>query len=53
MWDLPGPGLEPMSSELAGGFLTTAPPGKTSAATLTDVENTPTSRGGGPVGRIQ
>ena len=28
MWDLPGPGLEPMSPALAGGFLTTAPPGK-------------------------
>ena len=28
MWDLPGPGLEPMSPELAGGFLTTVPPGK-------------------------
>ena len=28
LWDLPGPGLEPMSPELAGGFLTTAPPGK-------------------------
>ena len=28
MWDLPGPGLEPMSLALAGGFLTTAPPGK-------------------------
>ena len=28
MWDLPGPGLEPMSATLAGGFLTTAPPGK-------------------------
>ena len=27
-WDLPGPGLEPMSPALAGGFLTTAPPGK-------------------------
>ena len=27
MWDLPGPGLEPMSPALAGGFLTTAPPG--------------------------
>ena len=22
MWDLPGPGLEPMSPALAGGFLT-------------------------------
>ena len=28
MWDLPGLGLEPVSPALAGGFLTTAPPGK-------------------------
>ena len=28
MWDLPGPGIEPMSPALAGGFFTTAPPGK-------------------------
>ena len=28
MWDLLGPGLEPASSALAGGLLTTAPPGK-------------------------
>ena len=28
MWDLPGPGLEPMSPALAGRFLTTEPPGK-------------------------
>ena len=28
MWDLPRPGLEPVSPVLAGGFLTTAPPGK-------------------------
>ena len=28
MWDLPEPGLEPVSPTLAGGFLTTAPPGK-------------------------
>ena len=28
MWDLPGPGHEPVSPALAGGFLTTAPPGK-------------------------
>ena len=28
MWDHPGPGLEPVSPALAGGFLTTAPPGK-------------------------
>ena len=28
MWDLPEPGIEPVSPALAGGFLTTAPPGK-------------------------
>ena len=28
MWDLPGTGLEPVSPALAGGFLTTEPPGK-------------------------
>ena len=28
MWDLPGPGLEPMSPALAARFLTTKPPGK-------------------------
>ena len=30
MWDLPGPGLEPVSPALAGEFLTTVPPGKPS-----------------------
>ena len=34
MWDLPGPGLEPMSPALAGGSLTTAPPGKPSTGIL-------------------
>ena len=28
MWDLPGPGIEPVVPALAGRFLTTAPPGK-------------------------
>ena len=28
MWDLPRPGLEPLSPALAGRFSTTAPPGK-------------------------
>ena len=28
MWDLPGPRIEPVSPELAGGFFTTEPPGK-------------------------
>ena len=31
MWDLPGPGIEPVSPALAGGFLTTAPQGKSSS----------------------
>ena len=47
MWDLPGPGLEPVSPALtgpglepvapalAGGFLTTAPPGKSPGAFFT------------------
>ena len=28
MWDLPGPGLKPVSLVLAGRFLTIVPPGK-------------------------
>ena len=33
MWDLPRPGLEPVSPALAGGFLTAAaPPGKSQQA---------------------
>ena len=28
MWDLPGPGIEPVSPALAGGLLTTGPPEK-------------------------
>ena len=28
MWDLPGPRIKPMFPVLAGGFLTTGPPGK-------------------------
>ena len=30
-WDLPGPGIEPVSPALAGGFLITGPPGKSPA----------------------
>ena len=37
MWDLPGPGLEPVSPALAGGFLTTAPPGKSQDWILSEV----------------
>ena len=36
MWDLPGPGLEPVSLALAGGFLTTAPPGKPNSKHLNE-----------------
>ena len=32
MWDLPRPGLEPVSPALAGRFSTTAPPGKPSTS---------------------
>ena len=32
MWDLPGPGGWPVSPALAGGFLTTGPPGKFSSS---------------------
>ena len=34
MWDLPRPGLKPLSPALAGRFLTTAPPGKSSVNSL-------------------
>ena len=34
MWDLPQPGLEPMSPALAGEFLSTVPPGKSEALFL-------------------
>ena len=34
MWDLPGPGIEPVSPALAGGFLTTVPPGKSQSTSV-------------------
>ena len=34
MWDLPRPGLEPVSLVLAGRFSTTAPPGKPRSPTF-------------------
>ena len=39
MWDLPRPGLKPMSPALAGGFLTTAPLGKHEKQALNDTLN--------------
>ena len=41
MWDLPGPEIELMSPALAGGFLTTAPPGTSKIYSLNfQVSNT-------------
>ena len=34
-WDPPAVGIEPVSSALAGGFLTTGPPGKSKLLSLT------------------
>ena len=34
MWNLPRPGLEPVSPALAGRFSTTAPPGKPNSLTF-------------------
>ena len=34
MWNHPGPGLKPVSPALAGGFLTTVPPGKSQCKIL-------------------
>ena len=34
MWDLPTPGIEPVSPALASGFFTTEPPGKPYGAVL-------------------
>ena len=37
MWDLPRPGLEPVSPAFAGRFSTTAPPGKPNKAVLIEI----------------
>ena len=36
MWNLHGPGIEPMSSALARGFLTAGPPGKSKFGNLSN-----------------
>ena len=41
MWDLPGPGLELVCPALAGGFLTTVPPGKPPAFISFALEDQP------------
>ena len=40
MWDLSGPGIEPVSPALVGGFLTTVPPGKSEIIILREVTQT-------------
>ena len=40
MWDLPRPGLEPVSPALSGRFSTTAPPGKPPTSFLDDYPTT-------------
>ena len=42
MWDLPRPGLEPVSPALAGRFSTTAPPGKPGGYSLNTKSDTGT-----------
>ena len=34
MWDLPGPGIEPVSPALTGEFLTNEPPGMSDVVVL-------------------
>ena len=41
MWDLPGPRHKPVSPALAGGFPTTAPPGKPSSSILKNKQPNP------------
>ena len=38
MWTIPGPGIEPVFPTLAGGFLTTGPPGE---SPFTDIVKEP------------
>ena len=48
MWDPPGPGLEPMSTALAGRFSTTVPPGKPWVLVLNPVWQSLSSDGSVP-----
>ena len=46
MWDLPKPGLEPVSPALADRLSTTAPPGKPLSSVLSDGKVPVRGRGG-------
>ena len=52
MWDLPRPGLEPVSPALAGGFSTTVPPGKPKLGVFNSLSLVGCSTRGGVYGRI-
>ena len=41
MWDLPRPGIEPVSPALAGGFLTTVPQGKSQGKAYSNTKTYP------------
>ena len=45
MWDPPGPGHEPVSPALAGGFPTAAPPGKPSVPLFMELHLDPIWQG--------
>ena len=60
MWDLPGPGIEPVSPALVGGFLPTEPPGKPTelcfeCEMVTDYGDHVSAQGGGEnlMGRVK
>ena len=52
-WDLPRPGIEPVSSALADGLLSTAPPRKSRSATLKKEPEGPTLTQSAPGGGLQ
>ena len=51
MWDLPRPGLEPVSPALAGRFSTTAPPGKPQNSCFYGLTSYTSARGEGGLGK--
>ena len=60
MWNLPGPGIEPVSPALAGGFFTTEPSGKPAelcfeCEMVTDYGDHVSAQGGGGnlMGRVK
>ena len=52
MWDLPRPGMEPVSPALAGRFLTTEPPGKSSICEKNSHKGIIIGKGGAMIKKI-